>query len=154
MVPSPSAKSPRCTCEAQLSCLRSQAQDTPAPSTPCSMWAPTRPYLPAGGQPGGEYLRGHTFCRFNVVLPTPSHFPFPLCLISQLTHTEAGRTDAPHYPSLVLFLQVVGGHPAFEGLHPVQNLAVPPAVGVPLQDLHGHALLEARRLLVPLIVCD
>lgn len=80
--------------------------------------APTRPYLPARDSLEASVLEVTPSAGFNVVLPPPPPpppSPFPIVFISPLIHTQAGRTHAP----LVLFLQVVGGHPAFEGLHPV-----------------------------------
>lgn len=47
-----------------LSCLTSGPKPPlHIPSLPCTMSAPTRPSLPAGGQPGGGHPGGHTFCR-------------------------------------------------------------------------------------------
>lgn len=141
MVHSPSAKSLWCT-------LGSKAQFSPA------IPFPAHPLPPSWGEVREVTLSA----RFHAVSPPSSQAVLPLlstrghCSSSgSYSATLAGGTL---WPPLVFLFKVVGGHPAFEGLHLIQDLAVPPAIGVPLQYLHGHPLLEACCFLVPLVVRD
>lgn len=128
--------------------LWSQAQGSPAHSPPCSGWVPTRPYPPAWRASMERSISEVTHSAGFKVVPPP--LPFSLFLLSSSHSSSTLRLPTPAL--LVLFLQVVRRYPAFEGLHPIQDLAVPPAIGVPLQDFHGDSLLEACCLLIPLIV--
>lgn len=117
MTPSPSVKSSSCTRGAQPSHLWSQV--SPAHSLPCSTWALPRFCLQPGDSLKGGILEVTHSAGFNAVLPPPaSPLPFPFCL-HLTSHPHSGWKNPCPPPPLVLFLQVVGGHPAFEGLHPI-----------------------------------
>lgn len=110
----------------------SRAQDIPVvPFLLLKCARPSHPPFQLEGVLGGSHvLQGS-------MLSSPSPLPFlSLPRVYRATiHPVAAKAAHRVWKDpvlLVLLLKVVGGYPALEGLHFIQDLAVPPAIGVPL----------------------
>lgn len=88
----------------------------------CSMWASITKGIPVE-------------VTDSVLSLPPLILSFPFCLCVTTHPMDSYETRRTPCLPLVLFLEIVEGHPAFEVLHSIQDLAVLPAIGVFFPEL-------------------